>query len=362
MKVDLANDKRGDDVGLSLTNANGTGGWAGNNKPSAVVPAGATLKYTFKYYWAQEMDSANNPAFGVLASNGGNIFASGSEFATSANEWHTATITWANTGDAEATVTTNMLLFCAPNNPGRTWKTIDSEGYSYVNSKWTGSAGERTVYIDDFKVDVIPASGEVTAAKSSNFEVLGTVAAGNSVWFSHNFAKASTSDAGVADDSIVRLISIDASGVENVLAISGISEGMNIPAIPADSKKLVFEIIPMGTDGKVGNVALYEVTASTPDVPVVPDEPDVLTETTLTYADGLVKVSAVEDINNAYIIFVSYNSNGQMVDYDMAYVTLSSGESADFAPYEDFVTGAKTTAVLWEDLDDCVPLAAAITY
>lgn len=362
MKVDLIDTKCGDDVGLSLTNGNGTGAWAGNTKPSAIVPAGATLKYTFKYYWAQEMDSANNPAFGVLASNGANIFASGTEFATSANEWHTATITWTNATEAETTVTTNQLLFCAPNNPGRTWKTVDSEGYSYVNGKWTGAAGERTVYIDDFKVDVIPASGEITAAKSSNFEVLGNVATGNSVWFRHTFAPASTSAAGTTDDSIVVLVGYNAAGERVILAYAGINEGMVIPAIPSGITSLVAEVVAIGSDGVAGNVSEYEIEyTSTPDVPT-PDEPEI-TETTLTYTDGLVRVTAVENINNAYIIFVSYDANGKMVDYDMAYVNLSAGETGDFAPYEEeFTTGAITKAMLWADLSGCVPLATAIQY
>lgn len=353
LKYDMVSEARGDDQFLRIATSTAAGDWTGyNNQLKGTIPAGATIRYQFKYYWAQEMSTDNNPGFSVYD---GNEFAKGSGFSGVANEWHTATLTYTNDTEAETSVDWPQIRFCPANAPSGTWMLPGHSGF--VNGG-TSDFGDRTIYIDDLRIAIIPASGEITAAKSTNLEVLGTVAEGKSVWFRHTFAKASTSASDVTDDSIIRLISINDAGVENVLAICGVSEGMNIPAIPEDCRKLVMEVIPMGTDGKAGNKVAYTVATFEP---VEPEEPEVVT--ILTQADGVVTITAAENINNAYIIFVSYTSNGQMVDYDMAYVNLSAGQSDSYEPFaEEFVTGDYTRAMLWYDLEGCVPLAKAIQY
>ena len=51
-----------------------------------------------------------------------------------------------------------------------------------------------------------------------------------------------------------------------------------------------------------------------------------------------------------------------MVDCDMQYANVNAQNKDTFSPEEDFEASVYTKAMLWTDLEDCVPLATAILY
>ncbi len=137
VKLDIVGNKAGDASSIALsvnTAANSTG------IAKATLPAGATVTYTFKYYWPQEMESSNGPQFCIYNATGG-IFATGTDFKTEANKWHTAVLTYTNNTGASIDIGNAQIRFCGANAPSRTWKakTI-TDGTTY---------GARTVYIDN---------------------------------------------------------------------------------------------------------------------------------------------------------------------------------------------------------------------
>ena len=82
---------------------------------------------------------------------------------------------------------------------------------------------------------------------------------------------------------------------------------------------------------------------------------------TLNADNGAVTVATDTALNNAHLVFVTYDANGKMVDYEVKYVTLSAQESDEYAP-SDLTAGSYTRAMLWSDMVDCTPLADMIQY
>lgn len=136
-KIDLAGSLSGDasSIALSKNTASNSTGIA-----KGVLLPGETITYTFRYYWAQEMESSNGPQFCVYNTTGG-IFSTGTDFKTEANKWHLATFTYTNNTNANIDIGNAQIRFCGANAPARTWKakTI-TDGTTY---------GARTVYIDN---------------------------------------------------------------------------------------------------------------------------------------------------------------------------------------------------------------------
>lgn len=137
VKLDLAGTMAGDASTVALstnTAANSTG------HAKATLPAGATVTYTFKYYWPEEMESSNGPQFCIYNATGG-IFATGTDFKTEANKWHTAVLTYTNDKNTSIDIGNAQIRFCGANAPLRTWKLKNiTDGTTY---------GARTVYIDN---------------------------------------------------------------------------------------------------------------------------------------------------------------------------------------------------------------------
>jgi|GEM_PF-2114900 len=137
VKLDLVGSLGGNGSSIALTKNTAS---ASTGEASASLPAGATITFTFKYYWAQEMDASNNPAFCIYNSTGSK-FATGTDFKTEAGKWHRAVLTYTNDTGAAISLGNAQIRFCGANDPSKTWKakTI-TDGTTY---------GARTVYIDN---------------------------------------------------------------------------------------------------------------------------------------------------------------------------------------------------------------------
>ena len=151
MKLDIIATSAGDNSTISLTTSKNTSDiWAGTSKAAGTIPAGGTITYTFRYYWAQEMSAINNPAFCIYHSTGG-VFATGSDFKTEAGKWHTAVLTYTNTSSEPINVGSIQLRMCAANNPAKTWTVAGHSGYV---QNGTSDFGDRTIYIDSIKATI----------------------------------------------------------------------------------------------------------------------------------------------------------------------------------------------------------------
>lgn len=341
---------------LMFSNNTSTDQYAAMYAPAGTIPVGSTATIRFKYYLGTEMSADNTPGFAVSLNNHA-IVLEGPACATTANEWHVATVSYTNNTEADIALGNSIWVRAS-----RSYHGAGSTDYDWIaaNKADGETYGARTFYFDDLEMFITAADESVPAVeiapKSSDLVVTGDVKVGNQITFAHTFTAASTSDAGVTDASIIRLMNVTASGEVASIATADISGTMTVPAIPADSASMYFEVVPIGSDGTVGDVATYAVT-------VEPEEPELPAVTTLTQNGDGVTVTAAEELINAYIIFVSYDTNGKMVDYDYAYVNLLAGQTGDFEPLEgEFTTGDKTVAMLWGDLEDCKPLAVAINY
>lgn len=112
---------------------------------SGTLPAGATITYTFRYYWSQEMSPDNNPSFCVYHDTG-RVFATGTGFKTEAGKWHTAVLTYTNNTGASIDISNAMIRFCGANAPLTTWTAKNiSDGTTY---------GARSVYIDNITATI----------------------------------------------------------------------------------------------------------------------------------------------------------------------------------------------------------------
>lgn len=203
-----------------------------------------------------------------------------------------------------------------------------------------------TYLIDDFEVSIVKPSD---APASSNFAVTGDVVAGKIVTFAHTFTPATSSAQNVKDKSLVRLVNVTATGERAVIGICGIKEAMKIPAIPANSASLEFEVVPMSSDSKVGNTVAYAVSI-----------PEVIEGITIERVEGNeVKVSTDTKLEEEQLIFVTYDANNKMVDYEILFVDLDANTSDSFSPV-DLTAGSYTKVMLWDV--DCLPLADMIRY
>ncbi len=348
VKYGIGANKGGDSSGLMFSDNISTDAYYARWAPAGTVPAKGTATIRFKYYLATEMATDNEPGFSAsIGDDAGNqhkyIF-EGSDFATTANEWHVATLTYTNSTDAEQILGDYLWVRVCKNyhSNNRTWTAANkAEGETY---------GARTFYFDDLEM-FITADGETvpaveTSAKSSNFVVTGNVAEGNNITFAHTFTPASTSAAGVTDASIVRLMNVTSSGEVASIATANISGTMTVPVTPADSASMYFEVVPMGSDGTIGDVVTY----------AVPDAPEI-EGIIIEKVDGAIKVSTDVELIAAKLIFVNYASN-RMTSYDFDTTVDLDAFTEDTYVIPAGFENAKV--MLWKDLQDCEPLTAAL--
>lgn len=331
---------------LLISNSFSKGQYEGGKAPAGVVAPGETATMRFKYYLATAIDPSNNPGISVSMkdSNGVEYYFMGETIATTANEWHTATLSYTN--DTEADITfggkTTWMRLCK--NYAAVSGSVKAVGFA------EGEYGYREIYFDDMEMYITSAEEELpvleTLATSSDIAATGEIAAGKVVGFSHNFIPASTSAADVTDASVVRIVNYTTTGEKAVIDYCGINENIIFPATPADSEKMMLEIIPISSDGIVGKTVSY-------DIDSVPKAENITIKKT---ADGIT-VSTKEMLIAARLIFVTY-SGQRMEAYDLATtVTLNADEDGEYPIPEGF---EDAKVVLWSDLSTCIPLATAI--
>jgi len=216
-------------------------------------------------------------------------------------------------------------------------------GYIRFRSYFAG-----TCLIDDFEITLIDTAD---APASSNFTVTGDVVAGNRIAFAHTFTPAASSEQSVTDTSLVRLVNTTSAGAKAIIAICGINETMLVPETPADSANMEFEVVPLSSDAKVGNIATYAV-------PV----PEVIKVITLIPEDGAVIVYSDTYIESAYLIFASYDANGKMVDWEVR-DPIEIYEDMPEAYGSSIEEGETTVAMLWVDfVATYKPLTNAVSW
>ena len=331
---------------LLVSNSTSTGQYEGGKAPAGIVAPGETATIRFKYYLDTEIDPGNNPGISVMMKDSDSVehYFEGDTIATTAGVWHTATLSYTN--DTEADVTFGgkytWLRLCK--------NYVAVSGSVKAVGAEEGEYGDRVIYFDDMEMYITAVDEELpvlpTLTTSSDIAATGEIAAGKVVGFSHNFIPASTSAADVTDASVVRIVNYTANGEKAVIDYCGINENIIFPATPADSEKIMLEVVPVSSDGIVGKIVSYDLDA----VPV-------MEKVTMEKTENGIKVSTKETLIAARLIFVTYSEN-RMVNYDLATtVTLNADEEGEY-PYPIGFENAKV--VLWSDLSNCTPLAAAL--
>lgn len=356
VKYVMDTQQRGNGSDFYVSGNTNTGSYEADKIAAGTIPAGATATIRFKYYLGTET-SESSPTFSFFAAIGDGTYQfAGSDFDSTPYEWHVATLSYTNSTGSDISFPTSDAPRSHPlrirplpgwNVPTYTWVAKGHAGYS-AGAGGTHDFGERTIYFDDMEM-FITTEGEsapvaATPAMSTNFAVTGNVVEGNDITFSHTFTPASTSAADVTDKSVVRLVNYKANGEKAVIDYCGINETMTVPATPADSASMMFEVVPVGSDGSVGNVAEYAVPAPAPTINAISIE----------RTAGGITVKTNIDLPAAKLIFVTYDANHKMTawNYDRT-VTLNAQGTQEFAIPEGFETAK---VMLWYDMVNCKPL------
>lgn len=92
---------------------------------------------------------------------------------------------------------------------------------------------------------------------------------------------------------------------------------------------------------------------------VVPEE---VKDHVITHLEGNdVEIITNKGLDNARLIFVTYEASGRMVDYEILPVTLGAGE-VDALGASDLDAGVTTKVFLWENMSNCNPLVDFIEW
>jgi len=327
LKYDMVSSARGDDQFLRLCKSSATGNWTGyNNKLTGSVPAGSTVTYTFKYYWAQEMKMDNNPAFSIY--DGVTHFATGSDFSGTAGVWHTATLTYTNETNAAASVNWPQLRFCGPNNAGTTWTVEEGNHTGFVNNG-TSDFGDRTVYIDDISIEITPNDDpNLIAPTTSNLMLTGDFVAGNVVRFTHDFT---SGDSTLTDESIIKVVNT-VDGMTRTVSYAKIGEEMTVPALP-ENGTMSFVVLPIDSDGLVGQPVSYTYAEVVGFVASL-ELSEFAADGSVTAKVNMENMKHNQESVNAVLVVLMYDAQGAMVKYDAkgivcAYNTVISGDSEE---------------------------------
>lgn len=196
---------------------------------SGIIPAGCSIKYTFRYFFPQEMKNENiyggivrKPAFCIVNSIGGVVkYAVSSEsFPTESNKWHTAELVYSNTTSNAQTIDYASLRYEGDNLNGDSnytnWTVADYIGYNSTTGRF--NLGEREIYFDDFRtvIEEIPVDEKVQslADYSMNFESGSSVAIYADRWVN------AQSVASTNNDETVQLIADPENSDNTVLSVT----------------------------------------------------------------------------------------------------------------------------------------------
>ena len=245
--------------------------------------------------------------------------------------------------DTENNKTMTHIKFVQSNNPNVKIKHAD--GTEATSSK------PISYIIDNFSLKHVSAS-EVATAEAAIPTVTAATATQNAS--DKTISLSYTFKTGLTDASIVKLI--NTVGTEKgYIATYEASEFANsaavaIPTAYENATNLSLEIVPVAANGWVGTPVTVAIAAAAS-----------IEGTTLTQAAGSVTIETETAITAAKLIFVTYDANGKMVDWEAVDVTLAAQGTGSFAPV-DLTAGNYTKAMLWQDMTKCVPLADMIQY
>lgn len=329
---------------LLISNSTSTGQYEGGKAPAGIVNPGETATIRFKYYLGTAISPDNNPGMSVLMKDINNVehYFEGETIATTAGVWHTAVLTYTN--DTEEAVEFGGKY---------TWLRL-CKNYAAVSGSMKaaviteGTNGDRVIYFDDMEMYITGAEEELPVlselAKSSDFVINGAAVAGRLVSYAHSFTPATASEEGVTDASVVRIVNYTTTGEKAVIDYCGISENFIFPETPEDSERMAIEVVPVGSDGTVGEVVEYAI-------PAIPES------ISIARTIGGITVSTDEAITDAKLIFVKY-ADGKMAACDISTtVSLVAYAVREFAIPDGF---ANAKVFLWKDLTTLAPLTDAL--
>lgn len=349
LKYDMISSARGDDQFLRMAKNTGTGDWAGYDYMlSGSVPEGSTITYTFKYYWAQEMTMANNPGFCIY--DGVGQYATGSDFSGTAGVWHTATLTYTNSGTSATSVNWPQLRFCPQNAPGGTWTVAAGNHAGFVNNG-TSDFGNRTIYIDDINIKITPNNDDpdAVAPTTSNLRMTGDFVAGNTVSFDHDFTKGEET---ATDESIVKILNT-VDGLTRTVAYGKIGGEMTVPTLPEEGT-LSFIVVPIDSEGAVGVATSYSYVAVVGFVSSL-ELSEFAADGSITAKVNMENMKRDQSSANAVLVVLMYDANGAMVKYDAKGIVCpyNGAISGDTAEGMLTVTGVPEAATAEAYLWDC---------
>ena len=210
---------------------------------------------------------------------------------------------------------------------------VDMGHYTYYFDNLTVTVSDRSDYI-------IPSATGLTATMAED----GTVTPA--------YTYAETAVAGVEAGTDVSLLKVKrANGAVVASTVAG--EALVVPEAYRN-ESLTLEVLPVSSTGTFGDaVVTAAITSGSAVEPIV--------GITLTQASGSVTVATDTALTAAKLVFVTYDANGKMVDWEAVDVTLDAQASQAYAPV-DLTAGTYTKAMLWFDMAECKPLADMIQY
>lgn len=237
MKLTLTSDARGTDSTMRFAKTRTVN--AEVVPATVTIPAGYKLVYSFRYYFPHEMNSENTyentsykPSFCILNPVGGTPkFAVSSEpLETSANIWHTATLSYENGTDRAQTIDYADLRYEGDNLSGKgNYTNWVAQGHSGYNPH-TGSydLGERVIYFDDFTTHLEKAPEPLRISSLNdyimNFERGASLAMYTTQWTSADITPQSTANG----SDTIQLVSDPENSENTVVKVSLLSDAKGL--------------------------------------------------------------------------------------------------------------------------------------
>ena len=213
------------------------------------------------------------------------------------------------------------------------------------DADWEGNVnppngGYHAVYMDGFKLTRIASAGTPVVS-----EATATMAADGALTAAYTYATEGNV-AAATDASVYRLV---AGG--KYYGTFYDKNAIVVPEAAREVEGLSLEILPISATGYYGDAVTVAIEAAAPAIEGI----------TLTQDAGSVTVATDTALTAAKLIFVTYDANGKMVDWEAVDVTLAAQATQAYAPVA-LTAGSYTRAMLWVDMTECVPLADMIQY
>jgi len=215
---------------------------------------------------------------------------------------------------------------------------FDEEWEGNVNAPNTTA---HTVYMDGFTIKRFASSNYPTVtANSAAMDLDGNVTVDYTFSTQDNVAEAT-------DVSVYRLVSNG-----RYYGTFYDKDAIVAPKEAIELESLSLEIVPVTATGYIGETATVNI-----EMPEIPAVIELVVD-----GDG-VTVFSDTDIEGAQLIYVSYDANGKMIDWEVCEpINIYADVPEPYAP-SDLTAGATTVAMLWTDFTETYkPLTAAVSW